>query len=176
MAENARLNRAYLALGSNIEPELNLPAAVRELARYGRVVSVSGVWESPPLGFADQPDFLNAALLLETPLSVRELKETVIAAIETSLGRVRTDNRNAPRTLDIDIMLFNDDILQFGRHVIPDPEVTQRPFVVIPLAEIAPDYRHPVTGETLAEIASRFDPALTGMRRRDDLVLAVPLS
>jgi 2-amino-4-hydroxy-6-hydroxymethyldihydropteridine diphosphokinase len=171
MAEASGLNRAYLSLGSNIAPERNLPAAVRQLGRYGKVVRVSGVWESPPLGDVDQPDYLNAALLLATPLTADELKITAIAAIEARLGRVRNANRNAPRPIDIDIMLFNDECLQVGGRAIPDPEVLERPFVAIPLAEIAADYRHPECGETLADIARRFDPGRAGMRRRDDVVL-----
>jgi 2-amino-4-hydroxy-6-hydroxymethyldihydropteridine diphosphokinase len=165
------LHQALLSLGSNVEPEKNLPAAVRKLGRYGQVRRVSGVWQSPPLGNPDQPDYLNAALCLETSLSAGELKETAIAGIEAELGRVRGADRNAPRTIDIDIMLFNHERLRIGQRSIPDPEVLERPFVAIPLAEIAPDYIHPVTGETLTEIAARFDPNASGMRRRRDLHL-----
>lgn len=169
MDNTPRLNQAFLSLGSNIEAEKNLPAAVGELAGYGRVRRVSRVWESPSAGDPLQPHYLNAALWLETSLSARELKETAIAAIEGRLGRVRNADRFAPRTIDIDIMLFNQERLQLGNRRIPDPEVLVRPFVAIPLAEIAPDYVHPETGETLATIAARFDPAAAGMRRRDDL-------
>ncbi len=171
---SCRSNLAYLSLGSNIAPERNLPAAVRKLTQFGRILAVSSVWESPPEGFADQPDYLNAAVLLETPLSARKLRETAIAAVETALGRVRMDNKNAPRTIDIDIMLFNHDILRVGQRRIPDPEVVERPFVAIPLAEIAPDFVHPETGETLAAIAGHFDLVAAGMRRRPDVVLPVP--
>jgi 2-amino-4-hydroxy-6-hydroxymethyldihydropteridine diphosphokinase len=166
-------NRAYLSLGSNIEPERNLAAAVDWLGRWGRVRAVSTVWESAPLGFADQPDFLNAAVLLETGLSAQALRQEAIASIETALGRVRTANKNAPRTIDIDIMLFNHDILQVGQRRIPSPEVLERPFVAIPLAEIAPDYVHPEIGQALHQIAGRFDPAAAGMRRRDDVTLII---
>jgi 2-amino-4-hydroxy-6-hydroxymethyldihydropteridine diphosphokinase len=165
------LNQAFLSLGSNIEPGKNLPAAVRNLGRYGRVRQVSGVWQSSPLGNPDQPDYLNAAVWLETALSARELKEIAIAAVEAGLGRVRASDRNSPRTIDIDIMLFNHERLQIGQRSIPDPEILERPFVAIPLAEIAPEYVHPETGETLAEIAARFDPNASGMRRRRDLLL-----
>jgi 2-amino-4-hydroxy-6-hydroxymethyldihydropteridine diphosphokinase len=164
-------NRAYLSLGSNIEPERNLPAAVRLLARYGRILAVSSVWESRPLGFAAQANFLNAALLMETPCTAKELRETVIAGIETELGRIRGENRNGPRTIDIDIMLFNRECCPVGSRTIPDPEVRERPFVAIPLAEIDPDYIHPETGERLADIARRFDPDGSGMRQRPDVIL-----
>ncbi|KAF0221355.1 MAG: 2-amino-4-hydroxy-6-hydroxymethyldihydropteridine [Geobacteraceae bacterium] len=167
-------NLAYLSLGSNIEPERNLRAAVQKLAGFGNVRALSAVWESPPDGVADQPDFLNAAVLLETALSAKALRETAIASIEAELGRVRTENKNAPRTIDIDIMLFNRDVLKVGRRCIPDPEIRERPFVAIPLAEIAPDYVHPETGETLRQIAQRFDPVATGMHRRNDVVLPMP--
>jgi 2-amino-4-hydroxy-6-hydroxymethyldihydropteridine diphosphokinase len=169
-----RANLAYLSLGSNIRPECNLPAAVAQLAQFGQVQAVSTVWETLPVGFSDQPDFLNAAVLIETDLSAVALREEAIAAIEVALGRVRTANKNAPRTIDIDIMLFNREVIQLkGRH-IPDPEVLERPFVAVPLAEIAPDYVHPETGQTLREIARQFDPMSTGMRRRGDVEL--PLS
>lgn len=168
-----RLNQALLSLGSNIEPAHNLAAAVQEFARYGKVRLVSGVWESPPQGGPGQPNYLNAALWLETKLSARDLKETAVAVIEKKLGRLRGDDRFAPRTIDIDITFFNRDRLQLGKRRIPDPEALERPFVAIPMAEIAPDYVHPETGETLKAIAARFDLTAAGMRRRDDVVLAV---
>ncbi len=166
-------NLAYLSLGSNIEPERNLAAAVGWLGRWGCVQAVSTVWESAPFGFADQPNFLNAAVLLETGLSARALRQEAITSIEAALGRVRTANKNAPRTIDIDIMLFNHDVLQVGQRRIPSPEVLERPFVAIPLAEIAPDYVHPDTGQTLRQIAGRFDPAAAGIRQRDDVTLVI---
>lgn len=164
-------NLAYLSLGSNIEPERNLPAAVTQLAQFGRVRAVSRVWQTAPIGLADQPDFLNAVVLLETPLSAQALREQAIAQIEKSLKRVRTENKNAPRTIDIDIMLFNNDVLSLGRRRIPDPEVLERPFVAIPLAEVAPNYVHPETGQSLKQIADQFDPRSAGMSQRDDVVL-----
>ena len=98
-----------------------------------------------------------------------------MTGLASNLARVRTANKNAPRTIDIDIMLFNNDVLTAGHRHVPDPEVLERPFVAIPLAEIAPDYVHPETGQTLKEIARQFDPAKTGMRRRDDVVLSAEL-
>ena len=169
-------NRAYLSLGSNIEPERNLPAAVDWLGRWGCIQAVSTVWESAPLGFADQPNFLNAAVLLETGLSAQALRQEAIASVETALGRVRSANKNAPRTIDIDIMLFNHDILQVGQRHIPSPEVLERPFVAVPLAEIAPDYVHPEIGQPLRQIAGRFDLAATGMHQRDDVTLIIKRS
>jgi 2-amino-4-hydroxy-6-hydroxymethyldihydropteridine diphosphokinase len=158
------VNLAYLSLGSNIDPERNLPAAVTHLARFGHVRAVSSVWESAPVGLADQSNFLNAAVLLETELSAQALRGEAIAKIEQALGRVRTGNKNAPRTIDIDIVLFNHDVLQVGHRHIPDPELLERPFVAIPLAEIAPDYIHPETDQTLEQIACQMP--VGGLRRR----------
>jgi 2-amino-4-hydroxy-6-hydroxymethyldihydropteridine diphosphokinase len=171
MDDIERTNLAYLSLGSNIEPELNLPAALALLARYGRVRAVSTVWETRPVGYADQPNFLNVGLILETHLSAQALRNEAVAGIETALGRIRSENKNAPRTVDIDIMFFNDDVLQIGSRHIPDPEVLERAFVAIPMAEIAPDYVHPETGQTLQAIARQFDPVQSGMRRRRDILL-----
>jgi 2-amino-4-hydroxy-6-hydroxymethyldihydropteridine diphosphokinase len=151
------MNRAYLALGSNIDPEHNLPAAVRLLGEHGEVQRVSRVWESPPVGFAEQPNFLNAAVLLLTDLSARDLRLKAIAGIERRLGRTRDPgNRNAPRTIDIDIALFNQDVLDIDHRHIPDPDLLERDFVAVPVAELAPDYVHPETKQTLSSIAGAF--------------------
>ena len=163
-------NLAYLSLGSNIDPQHNLPAAVKLLAEVGRVSAVSSVWESAPVGFAAQPNFLNAAVLLETVHSAADLRAQAIPHIETALGRVRTANKNGPRTIDIDITLFNRDTLQVGSHHIPDPALLERPFVATPLAELAPDYLHPETGQTLHAIAQRL--GTTHMTRRPDVILS----
>ena len=163
------MNLAYLSLGSNIEPERNLPLAVAHLARFGRVRAVSSVWESAPAGLTEQPNFLNAAVLLETSLEAQVLREQAIAQVEMALGRIRTENKNAPRTIDIDIMLFNHDVLQVGRRHIPDPEILERPFVAIPLAEIDPDYVHPETGQTLKQIAQPLQRG--GITLRSEVIL-----
>ena len=174
MAETAgKQNQALLSLGANIEPERNLPRAVSALSSFGRVVRVSRVWETMPYGPPGQPVFLNAALWLETPLSAPELK-SAISEVETALGRLRSANRFAPRPIDIDIIFFNDDILQLGQRRVPDREALERPFVAIPLAEIAPGYIHPGTGDTLAAIATRFAPAEAGMFLRNDVQLLSP--
>ena len=165
-------NQAYLSLGSNVEPEHHLPLAVTLLGRFGSVVATSTVWESPPAGKSEQPNYLNAAVLFETTLTPLQLREQAIAYIEAALGRVRTADKNAPRPIDIDIMLFNHEVLQLGERHIPSPEITERAFVAVPLAEIAPGYVHPLNGATMAEIAARFSTAQAGLRPRADVVLA----
>lgn len=157
--------RAYLSLGSNIEAPTNLPAAVRALGRYGTILRVSRVWESEPVGFAEQPNFFNAALLLETSLPAAELREKIIPTVESALHRVRDPhNRNAPRTIDIDLSLYNREILQLGSRRIPDPEILTRAFVAVPLAEVDPGYVHPDDGRTLAMIAAELAAGALGLR------------
>jgi 2-amino-4-hydroxy-6-hydroxymethyldihydropteridine diphosphokinase len=167
------LNQAYLSLGSNIEPEQNLATAVQMLATLTRLRAVSKVWETPAWGDTDQPNFLNAAALVETKLTADQLKQQVLNYIELCLGRVRQLDQYVPRPIDLDLMLFNREIIQLGRRHIPDPEIVARPFVAIPLAELAPTYHHPQTGQTLAEIAGSFVVKKGEMRLRQDVTQAL---
>ena len=159
------MNRAYLSLGSNIEPERNLVQAVRLLGECCRLSAVSAVYETRPVGRADQPNFLNAAVLLETELAPEALKDTVLGPIEEELGRVRSADKNAPRTIDLDISLWNEEVLDLGPRHIPDPEIVQFPHIARPLANLAPGYVHPETGLTRAEIADRLPDAGLVLRR-----------
>lgn len=166
------MNIAYLSLGSNVDKERNLAACVRLLAQHGRVVAVSAVYETAAVGNPGDPPFFNAAVALETDMEPAELKERVLRRIEQQLGRRRTADPNAPRTIDIDISLFNDAVTHVGKRRIPDPEILRHPHVAVPLADIAPDYRHPELGESLRDIAHRVQ-ARSGqaLTRRDDLSL-----
>lgn len=161
-------NLAYLSLGSNVGPEHYLPAAVEKLRTVGDILRVSRVWQSPPVGYVHQADFCNAAVLLEVDLAAVDLKREVIARIEADLDRVRDPrNPSGPRTIDIDIALFNEDRISVGGNRIPDPEILVRPFLAIPLAELDPTYRHPQTGETLHAVAARLRPQSTLVERGD---------
>jgi 2-amino-4-hydroxy-6-hydroxymethyldihydropteridine diphosphokinase len=166
---------AYLSLGSNVDKEVNLPAAVRLLAAHGRVLAVSAVYETAPVGNPSDPSFFNAAVALETAMHPVELKQQMLAGIEQQLGRQRSADPNAPRTIDIDISLYADAILDLGKRHIPDPEIVRFPHIAVPLADLAPNYRHPETGETLAQIAARVT-AVAGqpLLRRDDISLPQP--
>ncbi|MBI3975834.1 MAG: 2-amino-4-hydroxy-6-hydroxymethyldihydropteridine diphosphokinase [Armatimonadetes bacterium] len=166
----ARLNRVALSLGSNIDKERNIVRAVEMLAAVVRVVAVSSVYETAPVGDPDQESFLNAAVVVETLHSPEELKREVLTPIETRLGRRRTADKNAPRTIDIDIALFNDEVLRVGDRMIPDPELFAQAHLAVPLADVAPDYRHPVTGKTLSEVAAGLRGE-GGIVRRSDLSL-----
>lgn len=163
------MSRVVIALGSNIAPEANLRDAVQRLAACVHLIAVSPVYETKPVGKTDQPNFLNAAALIETECGAAELKSEVLGKIEQELGRVRTADKNAPRTIDLDITLYDDQVLAFGGRHIPDPDLLQYPHVAVPAADVAPTYRDPETGQTLREIADGMPR--DGLLRRTDLLL-----
>jgi dihydroneopterin aldolase/2-amino-4-hydroxy-6-hydroxymethyldihydropteridine diphosphokinase len=165
-------NTAFVSLGSNIEPKQNLRKAVELLRTRTDVLAISSAYRTPPQGYTEQPDFLNMAVRLMTPLSPITLKKDVLDWIERELGRVRDpNNKNAPRTIDLDISLWNLGILDYGEKPwrIPDPDIVRFAHVAVPLAELAPDYIHPVEGITLAQIAARFTDSRIEPVRLDEV-------
>jgi len=160
--------RVFSASGPNIVPEQTLPKAVRHLAKACRVLAVSPVYETAPVDKTDQPNFLNAAALVETDLPAADLKAQ-LQVIERELGRVRTTDKNTPRTIDLDIALHDEAVFDLGAHHIPDPDLLCYPYIAAPLADLAPDLRHPETGQMLAEIARSLPDV--GLRVREDVRL-----
>ncbi len=150
-----------LSLGSNIDPERNLPEALRRLRARLRVVAVSRVYRTRAVGPGPAPPFLNAAVLVESERSARRLKFEVLRPIEAEMGRVRSANRNAPRTIDLDIALFGEsEIEDRGAGLqIPDPGILAHPHLALPLADLAPETLLPGSDRTLGEIAAGFAEA-----------------
>ena len=136
---------AYLSLGSNIQPETNLVKAIKLLQNYGRLEKISSAWESKSVG-AEGPNYLNACLLLVTSQEKTELKEQALLPIEKNLGRKRSADKFAPRPIDIDIVIFEDKPC--------DNKYWEQAFVVVPLAEIYPDYQNPLTHESIIQTAT----------------------
>ena len=151
---------AYLSLGSNIQPETHLVRTIELLHQYGNVEKISSAWESESVG-APGPNYLNACLLLATRLLQPELKEQALLPIERSLGRRRTADKFAPRTIDIDIVIFDDRPC--------DDRYWEQAFVVVPLAEIHPDYRNPLTQESLIKTATHLRQRVW-MERRPEVL------
>ena len=168
---NHPLESVLLSLGSNIEPDRHLPAAARLLAVQVQMVAASRVFQTVPAGDSPGPIFLNAALEIRCDLEPGRLKHRVLRPLEEKLGRVRSDDRNAPRTIDVDISLYGQRVVrEIEEHLeIPDPEILTRAHVAIPLADVAPTTVHPVVGLTLEEIARRFGGQ--GVRVMEGLVL-----
>lgn len=166
-------NPIFITLGSNIDPEHNLREAVRLLAEQLAIWAVSRVYETSPLSAMGhitpgQGKFLNAAILVGTDTPPVQLKHNILRPIETRLGRVRTADKYAPRTIDLDLALYGDLTLDDPANgiTIPDPDIIVRAHVALPLADLAPDFVHPVTGQTLAKIAGSFTLS-PGIRLRE---------
>jgi 2-amino-4-hydroxy-6-hydroxymethyldihydropteridine diphosphokinase len=144
---------AYIALGSNLGDRAQTLAAASDcLGRHGRIAARSSLYETEPVGYHHQPAFLNAVLALETQLEPLPLLHALLA-IERELGRDRNQSvPNGPRTLDLDLLLLGDAIVAGEELTLPHPALAQRRFVLVPLAEIAPDLRHPQSNQTMAEL------------------------
>jgi 2-amino-4-hydroxy-6-hydroxymethyldihydropteridine diphosphokinase len=153
----------YLSLGSNVgDRENQLREAIRRLETVGRVVSASSLYETEPVEFTDQGWFLNCAVALETGQTPEQLMAALLQ-IEREMGRRRTQNKG-PRNIDIDVLLFGDVVVDSPELSIPHPAMLQRRFVLEPLAEIAPDVRHPVVKKSARELLEDL-PAGQAVRR-----------
>ncbi len=139
------LHRVFLSLGSNVQAEIYLPKAIDQLREYGQIQAISSAWESHAVG-GNAPNFLNACVLFITSIPPNNLKEQAIRPIEAKLGRVRSENKNAPRRIDIDIVMADGDPVNL--------EFWNYAFIVAPMADIAPELIHPITREKMI-IASR---------------------
>lgn len=158
---------AYLSLGSNLgDRQAHLRATLDRLPAPGvRVVRVSPIYETEPVDFTDQPWFLNLVAEVETSLAPADLLAHT-QQIEAALGRQRTVPKG-PRTVDIDILLYGDRVVHSATLEIPHPSIHERRFVLAPLADLAPDLRHPLTGRTVREMLDAAPAAV--VRRVGDL-------
>ena len=145
--------RIFLSIGSNLEPRKNLALALTELARRFEVVAVSPVYRTTPVGDSDQPDFWNLAAELASDDPPQRVQQA-LRAIEDALGRRRDPARPCgPRTLDLDLVLAGGLTGRFGDLELPSPLIEREAFVAVPLADIAPEFLHPLLGTTIGELA-----------------------
>ena len=155
------MRTAYIGLGANLPshagtPEATLAAVVLRLALLGRITARSSLYSTEPVGYADQPRFVNAVAALETNLTARELLDGLLR-IERDFGRDRTNaTPNGPRTLDLDILLFGEVTISEPNLEIPHPRLAERAFVLVPLNEIAPDAIDPRSGASVARLLERL--------------------
>ena len=146
------MNKAYLLLGSNMgNSQQQLMIAIKNITRQvGNIIRKSKLYATAAWGNNDQPDFLNQVIIVETKLTALQTID-IILDIEKKMGRVRT-KKNAPRIIDIDILFFNKEIIAEKNLDVPHPQIENRRFVLIPLNELSPNFKHPVTHKTIHQL------------------------
>lgn len=150
------MGRAFVSAGSNIEPERNMREAVRHLASRVRVTALSTVYLTEPIGSPVQPAYYNCVIEIETDLAPLELKQKVLHRVEQDLGRVRSSDKFAPRTIDLDLILYDRIVMSDEALTLPDPDIFRRPFLIAALHELDPDLILPGTEAPVAEAAKKL--------------------
>lgn len=149
---------ACIALGSNLGARRALlRGALEEMRALGRLRAVSPLYETEPVGLREQPAFLNAAALMETAIEPRVLLDSLLE-IEARHGRVRGE-KDGPRTLDLDLLFFGGEVIREPGLEVPHPRLHERRFVLAPMAAVAPGWRHPLLGKTVAEMLAELEDA-----------------
>ena len=155
---NPGRNLELISLGSNIDPEKNLSLALKMLADEVVLLKQSSIWQTPAVG-SNGPDYLNAAVLIQSTLSPDSLKDQILSTIELKLGRIRTNNKNEDRLIDLDIVMVDGKCL--------DEDLWNQAHVAVPASELIPDCKNPQSGETLSQAAQRLFPGDTSFVRVD---------
>ena len=154
--------RAFVSVGSNMDPETNVRAALLRLSKETDLRAISTIYLTEPLGRQGQPPFYNCVIEIETSLPPAELKFGVLRNIEAGLGRRRSDDKFAPRTIDLDLILYDDLVMTTPELTLPDPEILERPFLAIALSEITPGLVLPGSQSGIGEAAAKL--SRTGMQ------------
>lgn len=159
--------QVYVGIGSNVAPHRHVPLALAELAKRTRLLRVSPFYRSAPVGTRLGGLFWNGVAHVETPLGPTRLKHAVLRDVEARLGRRRSRDRNAPRTIDLDVLLY-DDVVD-PDFPLPDPAIARHPFVAVPLLDLEPDLVVPGTGERVAALPSARREGLARVEAAPDL-------
>ncbi|MEI6079418.1 MAG: 2-amino-4-hydroxy-6-hydroxymethyldihydropteridine diphosphokinase [bacterium] len=178
------MSRVFISLGSNIDPEINLKKAVQVLSHLVKIKCVSTVYKTKAEQRPKQNDYYNCVIEISTDIKPLELKFRVLRGIETLLGRVRGKDKFAPRTIDMDIILYDEKKIKSSALTLPDPQILSRPYLAIPLLELDASLKIPGTGQTIEEIVCKMPAAVLKqskmkplkdytriLRRKDDLIL-----
>jgi 2-amino-4-hydroxy-6-hydroxymethyldihydropteridine diphosphokinase len=161
------MNKVYLLIGGNLGDRMANLAKARDLIRdeIGAIKIASSIYETAAWGNTNQPDFLNQALLIDAPLDATALMNKLLS-IEAKMGRIR-DIPLGPRTIDIDIMYFNNEVIINDLITIPHPKIADRKFVLMPLVEIAPQFNHPVFNKTNQLLLKECGDSLAVYKKTD---------
>jgi 2-amino-4-hydroxy-6-hydroxymethyldihydropteridine diphosphokinase len=147
-----------VGLGSNLEPEKNLSRAIFLFSELAQIIKKGFIWQTPAVG-SEGPDYLNTAILIKTGLPLDQFKNKVLSQIEDKLGRVRQEDRYADRTIDLDVLVFDNQVI--------DDELWTQPHVAVPAADVAPELKNPRTGEKISQAAARLLPGTQIFKRTD---------
>jgi 2-amino-4-hydroxy-6-hydroxymethyldihydropteridine diphosphokinase len=149
--------RAFVGVGSNIDPAENVRKAILLLAAQTHILGISTVYGTEAENQPDQPSYYNCVVEIETEASPKELKLRVLRRIEEELGRKRNEDKFAPRTIDLDLLMYGDLVLKTDDLTLPDPLILSRPFLAIPLSELAPDLILPGAGLSIEAVAGQLE-------------------
>jgi len=143
----------YIGFGSNIDPESSITDALDQIAEHCPLESLSTLYRSAPWERGEQDDFVNGICRIQSEWGAHALKFDILRKIEAELGRNRTKDKHAPRCIDLDVIIHGDLVTKEAGLRLPDPDIRTRPFLAVPLLELAPDYVFPDSGEPLAKMA-----------------------
>jgi 2-amino-4-hydroxy-6-hydroxymethyldihydropteridine diphosphokinase len=146
--------RAFVSMGSNVDPEKNIAQALRALSRSVHVTQLSTIYLTEPENRPEQAHYYNCVVELDTTVPPIELKRRVLRPIEDALGRTRSKDKSAARTMDLDLILYDNLMMMTTDLMLPDPDIARRPFLAIPLFELAPSLVLPGSGERIDMVAS----------------------
>ena len=150
------MTRAFISVGANIDPAHNVREAIRRLASLENVIAISTVYRTPAQDRPEQPPYYNCVAALETSEPPADLKSQVLRRIEQELGRTRSVDKFAARTIDLDLIWYDNAVATDSDPTLPDPQISERPFLAVPLCEVAPDLVFPDSGMSIRDIAARM--------------------
>jgi len=150
-------SEVYVALGSNVDPARYIPAAVELLADAAAITGISRFYRTTPIGRPGQPDFINGVVRVRTSIAAQDFKWQVLRGIESQLGRTREEDRYAPRSIDLDILLYGEEIIDTPELVVPDPDISERGFLAQGIVDIAPGLVLPGSSQPLADCVAPFE-------------------
>lgn len=158
------MNDAFVSVGSNIEAATNIPLALRRLKELVNVRTTSTFYRTEDIQCPGRPQFSNGVWHLVVERSPLELKHDILRKVEVDLGRIRTADRYSPRTVDLDLILYGERVIRTDDLILPDPNISTRSFIAVPLLELVPDLVLPDTGKPLSVLPSAHDRSLHVLR------------